>query len=126
MYIAPDRINKSEIALVLFVLIAAIFPFWCVEFLPSTNLPQHLSQMYLFEQTLADAKHGLNVTPWYYPNTLIYLFLYFFWKVTPPLTAGKLILSSLAASWIPATYALANHLLPKHIPKDHEIADCVP
>jgi hypothetical protein len=107
MHFVSTRINKSEIVLVLFVLIVAIAPFWCVEFLPSTDLPQHLSQMHLFEQTIAGARHDLTITPWYYPNTLIYFFLYLFWKVVPPLAAGKLILSSLAASWILATYALA-------------------
>lgn len=107
MYFFSKHINHSERFLVFFVLVAVIAPFWCVEILPSTDLPQHLSQMYLFEQTLAEAKHDLVVTPWYYPNTLIYLFLYIFWKVASPLTAGKLILSSLAASWAIAAYALA-------------------
>ncbi len=87
-------------------LIATTFPFWLVALPPATDLPQHLSQIYLLEQTLAAARTDLVVTPWFYPNTLIYWLMYGFWKITDPISAGKLTMSSLAGFWVIATWAL--------------------
>lgn len=98
---------RWELALLLLAVFAIILPIWLVTAPPSTDLPQHLSQVYLLEQLLAGKRPDLTITPWYYPNTLIYIPLYIFWKFSSPLTAGKLILSFLSISWIVSTYALA-------------------
>jgi hypothetical protein len=98
---------RLTIALLLLTLYATIVPFWTTIIPPSTDLPQHLSQIYLLEQTLSGARTDLVVTPWYYANTLIYALIYVFWHLTDPITVGRLTLSTLAASWVLAGYFLA-------------------
>ena len=109
--IANDRIGSKKrlvtTLMLLAALAAAIAPFWYVEIPPSTDLPQHLSQIFLLQETIAGRMPELSVTPWYYPNTLVYLPLLAFWKLTDPLTAGRMILSTLACSWVLASYHLA-------------------
>lgn len=104
----PSRNGSAFILLV--VAIATIVPFWSVEVPPSTDLPQHLSQAFLWHETISGRRPELALTPWYYPNTLIYAPLLVFWKLTTPLVAGRLILTTLAAAWIAGTYAVSKAL----------------
>lgn len=92
--------------LLMLALVAAVLPFWTTALPPATDLPQHLGQMYLLDQTLAGARPDLVVTPWFYPNTLIYAPLYAFWKLLDPIGSGRLMMSALAASWLCATWLL--------------------
>lgn len=92
--------------LLFFAIACAVTPFWVTALPPSTDLPQHLSQIFLLEQTLSGARPELTVTPWYYPNTLIYWLMYGFWLVAEPITSGRLVLSTLALLWIAGTYLL--------------------
>ncbi|MBL8425550.1 MAG: hypothetical protein JNK06_18970 [Candidatus Accumulibacter phosphatis] len=103
----PDGPRWGPPVLLLLAIVVAILPFWVVSVPPSTDLPQHLSQIFLFEETLAGNRPELVVTPWYYPNTLVYGLIYSFWLVADPLVAGRLILSALAAGWLLGSYALA-------------------
>lgn len=48
----------------------------------------------------------LMVTPWFYPNTLIYAPLYALWKVADPVVCGRMILSTLAVAWLWSTWLL--------------------
>lgn len=92
--------------LLIVAMIATVMPVWFVAIPPATDLPQHLGQIFLLEETLAGARPELVVTPWFYPNTLIYALLYAFWQLTDPLAAGRITLSVLAGSWVLATYVL--------------------
>lgn len=92
--------------LLVLALVAAVLPFWTTALPPATDLPQHLGQMYLLDQTLAGARPDLVVTPWFYPNTLIYAPLYAFWKLFDPIDAGRLMMSALAVAWLCATWLL--------------------
>lgn len=62
--------------------------------------------MYLLDQTLAGSRPELMLTPWFYPNTLIYGLMYVFWTIADPVTCGRLVLSALAAAWVGATWLL--------------------
>jgi len=70
--IVADGQSWGPPVLLLLTIVVAILPFWVVSVPPSTDLPQHLSQIFLFEETLAGNRPELIVTPWYYPNTLVY------------------------------------------------------
>lgn len=95
-----------DVLLLLFALVACVTPFWSTSLPPSTDLPQHLSQIRFLEEIFAGEHPELDITPWFYPNTLIYWPLYVFWKLTDPFTSGRLILSMLAATWLCATWVL--------------------
>lgn len=96
-----------NLGLLLFATLACIAPFWSGTIPPAADLPQHLAQIALLEQTLAGLRPELIVTHWYYPNTLVYFPLYLFWQMADPLTSGRLILSLLAICWVGASYLLA-------------------
>ncbi len=100
----------TDYFLLYIAVIATIIPFWFVRIVPSTDLPQHLSQIFLLEQTLLGLKPEFTVSPWYYANTLIYVPMLVFWKLAPPLIAGQITLSFLASSWILSSYWLAKNL----------------
>ncbi len=85
---------------------AAVIPFWVTELPPAIDLPQHLAQARLLDETLMGTRPELTVTPWYFPNTLIYWVLLALWKALPPMTSGRMILSVLALMWISATLLL--------------------
>ena len=104
--IGSDRFLRNGV-LLLVALVATVFPFWTVSVPPATDLPQHLSQIFLLEETLAGRRPELMLTPWYFPNTLIYGLIYGFWQISDPLTAGRLTMSALMAAWVLAGYALA-------------------
>lgn len=93
-------------ALLGLALIAAVAPFWSTSLIPATDLPQHLAQMHLLDRTLAGLEPNLRVTPWYYPNTLVCWLLFLFWKITDPITAGRLIMSTLAGAWLGASWLM--------------------
>lgn len=98
----PDR----NALLLLAVLISCIAPIWTVSFPPATDLPQHLSQIFLLEETLTGTRPELTITPWYYPNTLVYGLLLAFWQITDPITVGRLTVSTLAGLWVFSSYFL--------------------
>jgi hypothetical protein len=79
----------------------AIIPVWAVTYPPITDLPQHLAQMALLQQI--DSNAQLELAPWYYPNTLVYLPIYILWQFFGPLTAGKITVSILIAASIATT-----------------------
>jgi len=63
-------------------------PFLIVDFVPSTDLPQHLGQLRL----LADAWQGDGAeltVQWWTPYGLVYLLLAGPWLLLPPLLAGR-------------------------------------
>src|SRR5262245_39993679 len=63
-------------------------PFLCVRFPPVTDLPQHLAQVRLLHETLADPASPYRVQ-WLTPYALGYLPLAAAWALTPSETAGR-------------------------------------
>ena len=92
--------------LLLVVLIACIAPIWTVSLPPATDLPQHLSQIFLLEEVLHGNQPSLKITAWYFPNTLVYGLLWVFWQIADPVTAGRLMVSALAGLWVSSSYLL--------------------
>ena len=103
---AIDVFGWRSLGLAFIVLVAVAFPFWVVSIPPVTDLPQHLGQIFLLEETLARRRPELMLSPWYYPNTLVYGLIYGFWQVADPLTAARLTMSVLAVAWVSASYVL--------------------
>jgi hypothetical protein len=81
-------------------------PFMFVQFPPSTDLPQHMAQIYLLEQVLSGHGEGLAVN-WFSPLTLVYSLLGAAWYLTSPVLAGKVTLLVLALAWVWAAFYLA-------------------
>ena len=50
---AIDVFGWRSLGLAFIVLVAVAFPFWVVSIPPVTDLPQHLGQIFLLEETLA-------------------------------------------------------------------------
>lgn len=98
--------SRREYLVLLLVLIAVVLPFWTVIVPAATDLPQHLSQLYLLQHTLAGERPDLIVTPWYYPNTLIYWLLYGVWLIFDPIATGKIAMSGLVAAWVLSSWWL--------------------
>lgn len=103
----PMPVPVAEVVLLVFALAVCIVPYWTVILPPSTDLPQHLAQLQLLEQTLAGLRPDLAVTPWFYPNTLVYWFFFSIWELADPITVGKLVMSTLAGFWVGSAWLLA-------------------
>ncbi len=102
------KISLSENNLLVgFVLAATIVPFLCVHFIPATDLPQHLSQIRLFWETLNGAHGNDLVVNWFSPNILVYLFIAILWKLFPPVAAGKVAMMLIAVAWVLSVFQLA-------------------
>lgn len=96
--------STRSIALILVAFSAlAITPYWVVTIPPGTDLPQHLSQIVLAQQVLSGERTDMAFVPWYFPQTLIYAVVWVAMSLSPALTAGKLVMSFLVASWLAAT-----------------------
>jgi len=92
--------------LVLIPILFLLLPFFFVSFPPATDLPQHLSQIYLLGQTLK-GNTGLYSINWFGPNNLIYLFLILFTYLFSPPFSGKFCLIILVLLWAGSIYFLA-------------------
>jgi hypothetical protein len=63
-------------------------PFLVVDFIPCTDLPQHLGQLRLFAQAWGDPGGPLTIQ-WWTPYSLVYALLALPWSFLPPLAAGR-------------------------------------
>jgi hypothetical protein len=99
--------DRYHFFLLFIALSITIIPFWCVSFPPITDLPQHLSQIFLLNEVLAGNRQDLFITPWYYANTLVYLPMWAIWHFVDPINTARLTMSALAAAWVVATFTLA-------------------
>lgn len=80
-----------------FVLLIYAVVVFSVEFVPSADLPQHLAQFNLFKDYLAgDADLVLN---WWYPNTLVFYFVYSVVSIVGEERAGIYLMFFLLAFW---------------------------
>jgi hypothetical protein len=81
-------------------------PFLSVDLAPITDLPQHLAQIRLFHETLADP-HGPYRIQWLTPYLLAYLPLSIAWLLSPGVAAGRAAMLILALLWVLAIHGLA-------------------
>jgi len=84
----------------------ALTPFFVVTFPPITDLPQHLAQVRLFGEALADP-HGPYGIQWWTPYSLQYALLGLCRAIAPPLLAGRLAFAICALLWVATAHALA-------------------
>ncbi|MDH3402338.1 MAG: hypothetical protein OES32_00130 [Acidobacteriota bacterium] len=84
-------------------------PFLTVDFVPSTDLPQHLGQLRLFARAWADPDGPLRIQ-WWTPYGLVYGLLAIPWVLLPPVAAGRVgvlllvLLQAAALHWVGAKY----------------------
>jgi len=99
----PERKERLLVAAGLFVL--AIVPILLAPFPPATDLPQHIAQIRLFKEALADPG-GPYVIQWLAPNNLIYVFLLAFWTVLPVGLVARASLILIVLLWVAAIHGL--------------------
>jgi hypothetical protein len=87
------------------VLALAVIPILLVHFPPATDLPQHLAQIRLFKEALADPG-GPYTVQWLAPNHLVYLLLLAFWTVLPVGLIARASLVLIIVLWVTAIHAL--------------------
>jgi hypothetical protein len=80
-------------------------PFLAVEFIPNTDLPQHLGQLRLLGELWSGAP-GLQLQ-WWTPYALVYALLAIPWLLLPPVLAGKVGVWLLAALQVVVVHWLA-------------------
>jgi hypothetical protein len=92
----------------LFVVCAllVLIPFFVVTIPPVTDLPQHLAQMRLLDQAIANPDGPYRIQ-WWTPYSLSYAILALTGAVAPPPLAGRLALAIIALLWVGAAHALA-------------------
>jgi hypothetical protein len=93
-------------ALFLVSALLAFVPFLVVTFPPVTDLPQHLAQIRLLRETLADSSGPYQIQ-WWTPYSLSYALLAVFSTIAPPLWAGRLAVAFIAVLWVAAAHLLA-------------------
>jgi hypothetical protein len=107
--------------------VLVVVPFLSVRFAPITDLPQHLAQIRLFHETLADPGGPYRIQ-WLTPYLLGYLPLSLAWQLSPTEAAGRnamlmmVLLWTLGIHWLaftrgraPATAILASVLVYNHV-----------
>jgi len=81
-------------------------PFAFVEFVPLTDLPQHMAQVRMFFEALGD-RADLYKIQWLTPYTTGYALLGAAWWVAPPLLAARLGAFAIALAVLAAVHVLA-------------------
>jgi hypothetical protein len=93
----------------LLMLVAGIclsLPFLATSYPPATDLPQHLSQLHLFDQAL-NARPGAYEINWLAPGNLIYLLLFLIELVVPIEWAGRLLALFIVITWVGSIFWIA-------------------
>jgi hypothetical protein len=113
--VQPGAVQRDDSARRLYALpLALIFvalPFFVAEYLPSTDLPQHLAQIRMLEELWGLRPptmdlSNLTVRP-FGGNTLVYWPLFMLSRMLPPLWAGKVLLLGLSLANVCALHFLA-------------------
>ena len=81
-------------------------PFLVVRFPPVTDLPQHVAQIRLFLEALADPGGAYRIQ-WFTPYSAAYALLGAAWALAPPADAGRYAVLALGVLWTLAVHALA-------------------
>jgi len=101
---ARARLLRIILTLVCCLLVAA--PFVSVRFPPITDLPQHLAQIRLLHEALANPESPYRIQ-WLTPYILAYVPLALAWQLSPSESAGPIAMVSLALLWTVAIHWLA-------------------
>lgn len=103
-----DRTEKAPVTVLTLAACGVLLavPFFAVHFSPIADLPQHLAQIRLFGEALADPDGPYRIQ-WLTPYLLAYLPLSLAWLITPHETAGRTAMLILALSWVAAVHGLA-------------------
>jgi hypothetical protein len=99
------RVRERGMLFVISALLVLV-PFFVVTIPPVTDLPQHLAQMRLLDEALANPE-GLYRIQWWTPYSLSYAILALTGLVAPAPLAGRLALAIVALLWVAAAHALA-------------------
>lgn len=83
-----------------------LLPFFFTSFTPSTDLPQHMSQIRLLRSALK-GESDLYLVQWFAPNNLIYVLLTGTWFLFSPFLSGKITLILIVLLWVSAIFLLA-------------------
>jgi hypothetical protein len=102
---APDRMGVRRLLLVVCCLLVAV-PFLSVRFPPVTDLPQHLAQVRLLHETIANPDGPYRIQ-WLTPYLLAYGPLALGWQISPSEAAGRIAMLCLALLWTLAIHGLA-------------------
>jgi hypothetical protein len=100
--------RKQLILLMLFCGVLVAAPFFLVQFIPSTDLPQHLAQIRLLQEVLKAPHQDTYTVEWLGANTLVYYLLQLNWIVFQPVFAGKMTVLEIALAWVVSIFALAH------------------
>ncbi|MFA6456800.1 MAG: hypothetical protein WCW40_08265, partial [Bacteroidota bacterium] len=82
-------------------------PFLFVTYVPSADLPQHLSQIKLFLTNVSNQPDSPYTIHYFGANLLVYWMMLVFWWIFPPVLAGKITMFVLALSWVISVFVLA-------------------
>ena len=106
--VVPRSAERARTRALLCAACAALLavPFLCVRFAPVTDLPQHIAQIRLLHEALADPASPYRIQ-WLTPYALGYLPLAAAWTLAPSETAGRLAMIALAALWAIGVHGLA-------------------
>ena len=104
MMLKKERRERALSAAIIFVLAAV--PILITRFPPSTDLPQQIGQVRLALESLKNSA-GPYVIQWAAPNTLMYFFIYLFWKLFSLEILGKAILIFIVFLWVFSIFFLA-------------------
>jgi hypothetical protein len=99
------RLGERE-ALFAVSAVLVLVPFFVVTFPPITDLPQHLAQIRLLGEAVADPGGPYRIQ-WWTPYGLSYALLLLCRAIAPPLSAGRLMCALVALLWVVTAHALA-------------------
>lgn len=103
------RIHRQQsIVLLLFCIVLVALPFLMVQFIPSTDLPQHLAQIRLLQDVLENPHQDKYAVEWFGANTLVYYQLQLNWMIFNPVLAGKMAVLEIVLSWVVSIFFLAH------------------
>ena len=102
--------HKQDISIWVFLVVMVSLPFFFVRFVPSSDLPQHLAQVRLFNDVLSGNADRVYSIEWSGANALAYVFLDLNWKVFEPIASGKAMMIELVLAWVISTIVLARRL----------------
>jgi hypothetical protein len=103
--VAGERPRWRLLSLAACCVLVAV-PFLSVQFAPITDLPQHLAQIRLLHETIADPDGPYRIQ-WLTPYLLAYLPLTLAWQLSQSEAAGRPAMLILALLWTLAIHALA-------------------
>jgi len=101
-----DREQGKRLVAALFCCLLVALPFGLVQYPPVTDLPQHLAQVRLFFETVADSNADYRIQ-WLTPYSLFYVLPSVAWTFLPTVEVGRAAMLALALSSTLAVHLLA-------------------